>query len=237
MGPGPSAEAPRAGHALAPAKEQSLSNPRSNSRGTLHLFSCLLWVSPQLSQLALALFQLTLGPNSSSNYFPLASPNPCHSTILGRGRRIGRWSLDLVGVAKKEWGGSPLRLVISAPERASKFHSLRLLWPPSLPELQLAQHSGGGTHRGLVHLKGWERPKAHFSCRVFRQLVPKFQEHPPLFNHGLCEYGDPPPTLRPRDGLGAQPGRARVDQDLGSSSRGAALNKCLFWASVAVSVK
>ena len=109
--------------------------------------------------------------------------------------------------------------------------------PHPLPELQLAQHSGGGTHRGLVHLKGWERPKARFSCRVFRQLVPKFQEHPPLFNHGLCEYGDPPPTLRPRDGLGAQPGRARVDQDLGSSSRGAALNKCLFWASVAVSVK
>ncbi|OWK03759.1 LGALS1 [Cervus elaphus hippelaphus] len=43
MGPGPSAEAPRAGHALAPAKEQSLLNPRSNSRGTLHPFSCLLW--------------------------------------------------------------------------------------------------------------------------------------------------------------------------------------------------
>lgn len=99
MGPGPSAEAPRAGHALAPAQEQS---PKSNSRGTLHPFSCFLWVSPQLSQLALALFSLTLGPNSSSNYFPLASPNPCHSTILGRGRRIGRWTLDLVGVAKKE---------------------------------------------------------------------------------------------------------------------------------------
>ena len=121
----------------------SCDGPRSNSRGTLHLFSCLLWVSPQLSQLALALFQLTLGPNSSSNYFPLASPNPCHSTILGRGRRIGRWSLDLVGVAKKEWGGSPLRLVISAPERASKFHSLRLLWPPSLPERRGETDPGG----------------------------------------------------------------------------------------------
>ncbi|XP_017904226.1 PREDICTED: galectin-1 isoform X2 [Capra hircus] len=57
--------------------------------------------------------------------------------------------------------------------------------PHPIPELQLAHHPGGGTHRGLVHLKGWERPKAHFSCRVFRQLVPKLQEHPSLFNHGL----------------------------------------------------
>ena len=193
MGPAPSAEAPRAGHALAPAKEQSLSNLRSNSRGTLHPFSCLLWVSPQLSQLALALFQLTLGPNSSSNYFPLASPNPCHSTILGRGRRIGRWSLDLVGVAKKEWGGH-LHSDWSSLHHNGLQNSIHSAssGPHPLPELQLAQHPGGGTHRGLVHLKGWERPKAHFSCRVFRQLVPKFQEHPPLFNHGLCEYGDPP---------------------------------------------
>ena len=64
--------------------------------------------------------------------------------------------------------------------------------PQPLPELQLAQHPGGGTLRGLVQLKGWERPEAHFSCRVFGQLVPKFQEHPPLFNHGLCEYGGSP---------------------------------------------
>lgn len=131
MGPAPSAEAPRAGHALAPAKEQSLSNLRSNSRGTLHPFSCLLWVSPQLSQLALALFQLTLGPNSSSNYFPLASPNPCHSTILGRVGELGGGAWTLWEWLRRNGGASPLRLVISAPQRASKFHSLRLLWPPS----------------------------------------------------------------------------------------------------------
>lgn len=39
--------------------------------------------------------------------------------------------------------------------------------PHPCPDLQLAEPPGGGTHRGLVQLKGWERPAALLSGRVF----------------------------------------------------------------------
>ena len=107
---------------------------------------------------------------------------------------LGEWLRRNGGGLHSDWSALLQNWLQNSIDSASR-------GPHLLSELQLAQHPGGGTHPGLVQLKGWERAVAHLSSRVFRQLVLKSQEHPPLLSHGLCEYGDPTP--RPRDGVGA----------------------------------
>lgn len=75
--------------------------------------------TPELSLLALSPFPPTPGPNSSSNYFPLAFSSCCLSPTfwyiffflifnggVGGMKGNGRWSLDPGGEAKKEWNRS-----------------------------------------------------------------------------------------------------------------------------------
>lgn len=75
----------------------------------------------------------------------------------------GRWSLDPGGVVKEE-GGLPLRLVTSAPEGLQNaIDSASSGAPFSVLTYNWLGAQRGGTHRSLVQLKGWERPRGPIS--------------------------------------------------------------------------
>lgn len=171
---------------------------------TMHPLIGLLWVPPELSLLALGPFPPTPGPNSFLNYFPLASPNPCHSTIFGMGRggkkQNGRRSLDSGGVVKKKWGGSTILIGQFCSRTGFKIP----LTPPPVAHILVLAYNWlifleAGLSRGLVHLKGWERPRGPsfgWSLQRAGAAVPRTissQDHRLVFSHGLCECGDPAP--------------------------------------------
>lgn len=116
----------------------------------------------------------------------------------------GEWLRRMGGGRHPDW--SPL-----LPKRPSKSIDSTPIGPHPYPDLQLAELPGGGTHRGLVQLKGWERPRAPsvgWSLQLAGATVCSAQELPPVLSHGLCECGNPAP--RPRHGVEADGGGDEV---------------------------
>lgn len=108
------------------------------------------------AQLILKLFSIGFPQSATAQFFRGG---------WGGMRANQRWSLDPGGVATKAWRGGVTSLIGQLCSRTG----CKSPWtpPPVAPIPVLTcnwlSFQGGGTRRGLVPLKGWERLRAHLS--------------------------------------------------------------------------
>lgn len=105
--------------------------------------------------------------------------------------------------------------------------------PPVAPILVLAYNwlifLGAGLTRGLVQLKGWERPRAPslgWSLQTAGSAVPRTI----LLYSAMACVSVGTPTQGPAWCEGRQLGRVGADEGLGSRPYGVALSKCLLFS-------
>lgn len=89
--------------------------------------------------------------------------------------------------------GSPTPIGHLCFRTGFKIPLTRLLWaPPSIPELLPGSASRGRDHWAPGPLKRVGAAQSPFLLQSLQTAGAELQEHPSLFNHGLCEYADPP---------------------------------------------